>query len=107
MASVSQACGGAEAVARLAAARLRLLRGDWWEDPDAGSALLEECLSRRLTERSLSALRSRLSSELLQTPGVLSLSPVSCVLSGRTARYSCTLNTPWGPAALSGELSPG
>ncbi len=90
---------GSAAIARLAAHRLQLLAGEWWENPRHGNEVLD-MLASRMSESDLPAFSSYLSSYILQTPGVVDVREASCTLSGRTAYFRCTLVTESGEENL-------
>ena len=50
---------GPEAVARLAAYKLSLLKGDWWEYPDDGFFVLEFMREERFSEANAGMFASR------------------------------------------------
>ena len=98
--SASDLLSGPTAVAQLARHRLRLLAGDWWEDPALGCEVLELLRENRFTEQAREELASYLTSYLSETPGVLDVTEVSAEASGRTLRYACTLVTEDGAEPL-------
>ena len=103
--SVSDLLTGPAAAGRLARHRLRLLAGDWWEDPSLGCEVLELLRENRFTEQAHEELVSYLTSYLSETPGVLDVTEVDAEVSGRVLRWSCTLVTEEGGEALEGTVS--
>ena len=99
--SVSSMMTGPAAVARLAASRLTLYQGEWWEAPEQGNAVLSLLCDSRLTEKDLSAVSSLLSAYVRKTPGVLGLRDVSCAFSGPSVSWHCTLLIEEGEESIS------
>ena len=91
--SSSRMCSGADAVGHLAFLRLKLYRGDWWEDEEEGFELLELLRRNRISSSNLSMLSSSLSSYLAQTPGVVDVRNAEITMNGHLASYSCQLIT--------------
>ena len=97
----SDLASGAAAVARLAECRLKLLAGDWWENPAWGCEVLDLLRESRLSEEDLQALSSYLSSYIRETPGVRDVRDAAFSVSGRRYRYACTIDTGDGAAEVS------
>ena len=91
---------GAEAVAVLAGDRLRLLTGDWWENPEWGCEILDLIRDSRLTEKDAQAVSTYLSAYVRETPGVLDVRDEQWELSGSQFRWSCTVVTEYGKAEV-------
>ena len=91
---------GAEAVVQLAAYRLRLLKGEWWESPSRGCEILDRLQDSRLSAASAEELAAYLTTFLLETEGVLSVTEVAFSVSpsDRTFSFSCILQTVYGPS---------
>ena len=88
--SAADMATGAEAVAILAADRLRLLTGDWWENPEWGCEILDLIRDSRLTEKDAQAVSTYLSAYVRETPGVLDVRDEQWEFSGSQFRWSCT-----------------
>ncbi len=86
-------------IARLAAHRLQLLAGEWWENPSHGNEALD-MLASRITDQDLPTVSSYYMSYILQTPGVVDVRDISCGLSDRTLSFRCTLVTESGEETL-------
>ena len=84
---------GSRAVAELVRDRLRLLPGDWWENPGLGNAVPEMLKESRLTEGDRQMIGGYLTSYIRETPGVLDIREVKCSAEGRRFRYSCIAET--------------
>jgi hypothetical protein len=98
--SSSDLLSGPEAMARLAAYKLSLLKGDWWEYPEDGFFVLEFMQEERFSEANAGMFASRVTEVIRRVEGVFEVDDVQFVADGRVFRYSCTLLTEEGPAAL-------
>ena len=91
--SATKMCSGADAVGFLAFLRLKLYQGDWWEDEEEGSEILELLRRNRISSGNLPLLSSSISNYLAQTPGVLDVRDADIAFNGHIASYSCKLIT--------------
>ena len=98
--SSSDLLSGPEAVAQLAAYKLSLLKGDWWEYPEDGFSVLEFMREERFSEANAGMFASRVTEFIRGVEGVFEVDDVQFQVDGRTFRYSCQLLTEEGPAAL-------
>ena len=98
--SSSALLSGPEAVARLVAYELSLLKGDWWEYPEDGFFVLEFMQEERFSEANAGMFASRVTEFIRGVEGVFEVDDVQFQVDGRTFRYSCQLLTEEGPAAL-------
>ena len=96
---------GPEAVAQLVLYRLSLLKGEWWENPSRGFAILEIFSSYRLTEADASMLSLQITAYIRETPGVLDVEEVRFAVSGRQFLYGCSVQTEEGSAAVTYETA--
>ena len=96
----------AEAIARLAEARLWVFIEDWWENPGSGNPALEMLRDNRLTEADGDAIAQALSDYILQTPGVLSVAEPTVTFTDRQVNFSCRLQTYYGETGLQYSLVP-
>ena len=94
---------GTRAAARLAGDRLKLLTGEWWENPAWGNGVMELLQESRLTEPDLRILANYLSAQIGKTPGVVDVREVECSVEGGQFRFSCTVDTGDGTARISYE----
>lgn len=99
--SAADMATGAEAVAVLAGDRLRLLSGDWWENPEWGCEILELIRDSRLTEKDAQAVSTYLSAYVRETPGVLDVRDEQWEIVDSRLRWSCTVITSFGNAEVS------
>ena len=98
---VSDLLKGSRATAELIHDRLRLLAGEWWENPGRGNAVLEMLKESRLTEADTRALASYITSYIRQTEGVLDVEDVVSFMEGTQFSCSCRVDTEDGPAEIS------
>ena len=68
--SSSDLLSGPEAVARLAAYKLSLLKGDWWEDPEDGFFVMEFMREERFSEANAGMFASRVTEFIRGVEGV-------------------------------------
>ena len=101
--SSSDLLTGARAEAELVRNRLKLLKGDWWENPDWGNGILEMLKESRLTEADQQVLANYISGYIRKTPGVLDVREGKVSVEGRRFRYSCEIVTEDGAAGISFE----
>ncbi len=94
--SISDLISGGEATALLVKDRLTLYTGEWWENPSWGCDILDRFQSSRITEADLDTVSSALSAYVRETKGVQDVQNVTCILSGRQIRWSCTVLTEEG-----------
>ena len=83
--------------------RLRLLTGEWWENPAWGNGILEMLKESRLTEADQQVLANYISGFIRKTPGVLDVREGKVSVEGRRFRYSCEIVTEDGAAGISFE----
>ena len=98
--SSSDLLSGPEAVARLAAYKLSLLKGDWWEYPEDGFFVLEFMQEERFSEANAGMFASRVTEFIRGVEGVFEVDDVQFQIDGRVFRYSSQLLTEEGPAVL-------
>ena len=92
---------GIRAETELVTNRLRLLTGEWWENPGWGCEIFEMLRSGRFTAQDAPSLVSYLSSYILATPGVRAVEDVSTAVNGRQFSFFCKVICDDG----SGEVS--
>jgi hypothetical protein len=69
----SQLLKGADAVAEAIKSRMRLHRGEWFEDPDAGSPVLDLLSKEKITEDHIGAITHQIVGYISETMGVKSV----------------------------------
>ena len=95
---------GRQAAAELVRDRLRLLSGDWWENPSWGNAIVEMLKESRLTEADGRAIASYLSSYVRETAGVLDVRDVQYSMEEGRLRFSCVIESDKGSANVQYEI---
>ena len=98
---------GGEATGLLAAARLRLMKGDWAEDAEAGSPVLEILRGDSFGEDKLRELEAGVTDVLRKTPGILAVENVRVRQEDRRYVYSCLLLTEDGTVPLEQDMEGG
>ena len=101
--SASDMLTGVLAEAELVRNRLKLLTGEWWENPDWGNGILEMLKESRLTEADQQVLSNYISGYIRKTPGVLDVREGKVSVEGRRFRYSCEIVTENGTANIQYE----
>ena len=101
--SASDLLTGTRAETELVRNRLKLLTGEWWENPEWGNGILEMLKESRLTEADQQVLANYMSEYIRKTPGVLDVREVKVSVEGRRFRYSCEIVTADGTAQASYE----
>ena len=101
--SASDLLTGTRAETELVRNRLRLLTGEWWENPAWGNGILEMLKESRLTEADQQVLANYISGYIRKTPGVLDVREGKVSVEGRQSRYSCEIVTADGTAQASYE----
>lgn len=94
---------GAEAVALAVRGRLLLLRGEWWEERDAGFPLFEEVLGRRMTDKNQYAISDLIRARILSTQDVTGVESIEFYPKGRMLHVSCVIHTKYGNAPVEVE----
>ena len=101
--SSSELLTGARAETELVRNRLKLLTGEWWENPEWGNGILGMLKESRLTEADQQVLANYISGYIRKTPGVLDVREVKVFVEGRRFRYSCEIVTENGTAGIQYE----
>ena len=89
--TASDMVNGAPALALLIEDRLKLLTGDWWENPAWGCEILDLLKESRATETDQQTLASYLTTYLRETESVREVRDVSLSLNGSQMAFSCTV----------------
>lgn len=87
---------GVRAVAAAVNSRLRLLLGEWWEDPELGFAVPDLLFNGLRREQGRELLAGYITAYIEQTEGVNTVSDVRTEIEGRAMHYTCTLITDFG-----------
>ena len=100
---VSDMLKESRATAELIHDRLRLLTGEWWENPGRGNGVLEMLKESRLTEADGQLIAGYLSSYIRETPGVHDIRESKVSADGRRLRFSFIAETTDGSVDISYE----
>ncbi len=97
---------GTYAVSQAIRTRLKLLKGEWWEDTEDGLPLFQQILGARGTETNITIADSLMKSRILGTKDVTGIESFSSNYdsSARKYSYSCTVNTKYGTVTVSNTL---
>lgn len=88
---------GRDATIQAIKTRLRLLKGEWWENTDAGFPLFQDVLGKRDELK----VKNRIVERIQQTEGVLSVSNVNAEFLNRKLSFTCSISTVYGDATFS------
>ena len=95
---------GVRADAQLILERLQMLTGDWWENRSWGNEVVDMMKESRFTEEDQQTLATYLASYVRETPGVQEVRDMSFSVEGRQFRFTCTIETENGTAAIDYEI---
>lgn len=101
--SASDLLTGVRAEAEGIRNRLKLLTGEWWENPEWGNGILEMLKDSRLTEADQQALANYVSDYIRKTPGVLDVREVKVSVENGRFRYACEIETTEDTAQINYE----
>lgn len=87
---------GVEAVMGAVNSRLRLLRGEWWEDDTLGFRVPEFLFDGARLPSGPDMLASYITEYIGETENVTAVLDVVVEMIMRKLRYSCTVQTPFG-----------
>lgn len=97
---------GTYAVGQAIQTRLKLLKGEWFEDISLGLPLFQNILGQIPTEDNLSIADSQIKSQILNTPDVTGIESFSRDYDSvnRQYTYTATVNTKYGTITVSNTL---
>ena len=90
--SLSQMASGSDAVRQVVDLRLRLNRGEWWEDEEIGFQV-PEFLTESARSGDVDLLSKYVSMYISQTMGVRAIEDVLATFSGHDMTYTCVVLT--------------
>lgn len=90
--SLSQMASGSDAVRQVVDLRLRLNRGEWWEDEEIGFQV-PEFLTESARSGDVDLLSKYISMYISQTMGVRAIEDVLATISGHDMAYTCVVLT--------------
>lgn len=88
---------GIEAVIQAIKTRLKLLKGEWWENTDEGFPLFQEILGSQDEQK----VKKLITERIQQTEGVLSVTNIEINFNARKLNFSCTVSTVYGDTVFS------
>ena len=88
-----------EAVMAAVNSRLRLLSGEWWENPELGFRVPAFLWQGVRAATGAQLLSSYITAYIAETPGVRAVADVDGVVDGRVFKYKCTVVTDFGNTA--------
>lgn len=91
---------GVYAVSQAIRTRLLLLKGEWWENLEAGTALYQEILGKTGSENRIMIADSIIKDRIANTKDVLSIKNFSSSLVNRQYSFSCLVITKYGEITL-------
>lgn len=86
-----------EAVAQAIQTRLKLLKGEWWENLEEGLPLFQNILASRNIEKAKKIIRSRIQN----TQGVLSVNSLVVTFENRILDIKASVSTIYGETLIS------
>lgn len=92
---------GTYAVAQAIKTRLKLLKGEWWENTSEGLPLFEQILGVNGTQDNLLIADSLIKERIISTDNVKSIENFTSEYINRTYTFSCTVNTKFGDVTVS------
>lgn len=84
------------AVAQAVKTNLLLLQGEWWEDTSKGLPLFQNILGQSGSQTSQQSIDLLIQTQILSTPGVISISNYQGTYNNRSYSISCNINTKFG-----------
>ena len=95
---------GKKAVARLVEYALKLLHGEWWENPELGLRVIEMMRERRGGEDWVQGIVNYVTRYIAEVPGVVSVEDVRGAAEGRKILYECRIVTGDGSEGIGFEF---
>ena len=85
-----------DAVVQILRQRLRMFKGEWWENQDAGMAKISDLLGRYGIGSDTRPVDSLIQDTILSTPYVTGIASMSSSYVNRKYSFSATVNTAFG-----------
>lgn len=97
---------GIEAVSQAVMTRLKLLKGEWWEDLNDGLPLWQEILGNSGSNQHLSYVDNLITDRVSNTPGVTQILNYEGLWNSSTRNYSfnAKINTSYSETTIEGVL---
>ena len=86
-----------KAVIQAIKTRLKLLKGEWWENAEAGFPLFQDILGNYDKLK----IKNRIVERIQQTQGVLSVADIEIEYENRKFNFNCTVSTIYGDTVFS------
>lgn len=91
---------GTYAVAQAIKTRLKLLKGEWWENTEEGLPLYQQILGANGTAENLNITDSLIKERIIGTQDVLSIASFNSTYENRNYSFSCTVSTKYGETKI-------
>ena len=91
---------GVDAVSQAIKTRLKLLKGEWWEDENEGLPLFQNILGQPGTAQNLQSADLLIRDVISSTPDVTAIKDYKGLYNNRSYSVSCTVDTKYGEAQL-------
>lgn len=97
---------GVEAIAQAVTTRLKLLRGEWWENLNDGLPLWQEILGNSGSNQHLAYVDNLITERIINTPGVTQIITYEGLWDSSTRQYSFNskINTSYSETTIEGVL---
>lgn len=91
---------GIYAVSQAIKTRLKLLRGEWWENVGEGTPLFQEILGARASPERKLLVDSIIKDRIVNTANVLGIRDFSSMLENRKYSFECIVATKYGDISV-------
>lgn len=88
---------GIKAVIQAIKTRIKLLKGEWWENTETGFPLFQDILGNY----DYLKIKNRIVERIQQTQGVLSVANIDIEYENRKLNFNCTVSTIYGDTVFS------
>jgi hypothetical protein len=91
---------GVDAVSQAIKTRLKLLKGEWWEDENEGLPLFQNILGLPGTPQNMQSADLLIQDVITNTPEVIAIKNFQGIYDNRQYSVSCTVDTKYGEIQL-------
>lgn len=91
---------GIYAVAQAVKTRLKLLKGEWWENTKDGLPLFQNILAQSARTENLAIVDSLIKDRIINTENVTSIEEFASEYNNRNYVFSCRVNSKYGAVTL-------
>ncbi|WP_034437994.1 hypothetical protein [Clostridium ihumii] len=95
---------GKYAVAQAVETRLKLLKGEWWENTEEGLPLFQRILGTSGALNNLIIIDSLIKERIIKTPGVLAIKNFESTFENRKYSFYCNIETQYGDIEIDENL---